>query len=204
MQAIIRRFDRFLRRAQGVFEFWDDPGCMFRARVSKAPHTVRLHDTEIPAGAPVLELHFWNEHMPQIPAEGPSLSLALQGQRMLVTSLQKAAHHIRHDPCMNGVQAVGGATVLFTTGDGSGAEKLFMRLGFTAVPYQNPLGRFGEFWENLYTWGLMWAYNAVSLRQRHLIKLHRTELWMSVDAFLQRYGESRTKNESPDLEVAIS
>ncbi len=193
MRSLVRLFDRFLRRVQGVFVFWDDPACMFRARIAQAPHTLYLPDGEVHAGATVLELHFWNEHMPRIPPEGPNLSMAVQSRRMLVTSLRQAAHRIQHDPRMTGVQAVGGATVLFSAGDGSGAEKLFMRLGFSEFPYQNPLGRFGEFWENFYTWGLMWAFNEVSLRQRHLLKLRRTEIWMSVDEFLRKYDASEAK-----------
>jgi hypothetical protein len=193
MRSLIRLFDRFLRWVQGVYVFWDDPICMFRARIAQAPHTLYLPDGEVRAGATVLELHFWNEHMPRIPPEGPNLSVAVQGRRMLVTSLRQAAHHIQDDRPMTGVQAVGGATVLFAVGDGSGAEKLFTRLGFSEFPYQSPLGRFGEFWENLYTWGLMWAFNEVSLRQRHLLKLRRTEIWMSVDEFLRKYGASEAK-----------
>lgn len=195
MRSLVRHFDRFLRWAQGVFVFWDDPACMFRARVAQAPHTLCLPDGEIRAGAPVLELHFWNEHMPRIPPEGANLSVAVQGRRMLGRSLRQVAVHIQQDPRMAGVQAVGGATVLFAAGDGSGAEKLFTRLGFSEFPYQSRLGRFGEFWENFYTWALMWAFNEVSLRQRHLVALRRTEIWMSVGEFLRKYGSSEVTQE---------
>jgi len=83
---------------------------------------------------------------------------------------------------------VGGATVLFAAGDASSGERLFQRLGFSTFPYRNPLGRFGEFWENLYTWALMWTFNAGSLKKRHLLQLQRTEVWMSTGEFLVRYG----------------
>ena len=85
--------------------------------------------------------------------------------------------------------------MLFAAGDGSGAEKLFTRLGFSEFPYQSRLGRFGEFWENFYTWALMWAFNEVSLRQRHLVALRRTEIWMSVGEFLRKYGSSEVTQE---------
>jgi len=62
------------------------------------------------------------------------------------------------------------------------------RLGFTVTPYRSPLGRFGEFWENLYAYGLIWAYNPASVHQRQLLGLHRTEMWMPADEFLRRYG----------------
>ena len=81
--------------------------------------------------------------------------------------------------------------VLFAAGDGSSGERLFTRLGFTVFPYQSPLGRFGEFWENFYTWALMWAYNAVSLRQRQLLALDRTESWITSGEFLRRYDTAK-------------
>jgi len=53
-------------------------------------------------------------------------------------------------------------------------------------PYRSPLGRFGEFWENLYARWLMWAFNAASLRHRRLLRLRRDEVWASADAFLKQ------------------
>ena len=188
MKRIVRAFDRFLCRLQGVFVYWDDPDCFFRVQIARAPHKIVLPDTEIPAGEKVLGLHFWNEHMPVLPREGGDLAMALRASRMVVSSFRVLAREMHHDPRMVGVQALGGATALFAVGDDSGGEKLFTRLGFTMFPYQTPLGRFGEFWENLYSWALMWAYNAVSLRQRRFVKLCRTECWMSASEFLRRYG----------------
>jgi hypothetical protein len=188
MRRLIRLLDRLLRRQQKVFEYWDDPDCMFRASTSKARHAIHLPDGEIPVGTEVLQLHFWNEHMPRIPADGPDLALAIRGQRMLLNSLRAFARWIQDNPDVACGQGVGGATVLFTAGDSSSGERLFQRLGFSVFPYQNPLGRFGEFWENLYTWALMWAFNAVSLENRNLLELQRTEVWMSTEEFLARYG----------------
>lgn len=191
MRRLIRLLDRLLREQQGVFEYWDDPDCMFRAGTSRARHVISLPDGEIPAGAEVLQLHFWNEHMPQIPADGPNLTVAIRGQRMLIASLRAFARRIQGDPDLARGRAVGGVTVLFAAGDASGGEKLFQRLGFSVFPYQSSLGRFGEFWENLYTWALMWTFNAESLQQRHLLRLPRTEVWMSTGEFLARYGQEQ-------------
>jgi hypothetical protein len=188
MKPIVRAFDRSLCRLQGVFLFWDSPDCLFRAQITQAPREITLPSAVIPAGEKVLALHFWNEHMPQIPPQGPTLAMALRGSRMVVNSFRVLAREMHRDPRMAGVQALGGATVLFAAGDDSSGEKLFKRLGFTIFPYQSPLGRFGEFWENFYTWALMWAYNAVSLRQRHLLALRRTESWITAEEFLRRYG----------------
>lgn len=182
MRLIIRLFDRFLRRVEGIFEFCDDPACLLRLRIGRAAHPLSLPDGQVPTGAKVLEIHLWNEHIPPIAAEGPDLAWAVRVWRMLRTSLRHLAKQMQHDPRLAGVQAVGGITVFVSPG-----EKLVARLGFTICPYHNRLGRFGEFWENLYTWGIMWAFNAASLRQRRLLQLRRTEIWMSADEFLRRY-----------------
>ncbi len=184
MRALIRHFDQLLRRALGVFEYCDDPEGLLRIRITTAAHQVLLpHDT-IPAGTPVLELHLWNEHIPPLPPHGPDLAWAARSTRMLMASFRKLARQMKADPRLAALQAVGGVTVLVSLG----GEGLFRRLGFTIHPYRNPLGRFGEFWENLYTWAIMWTFNQVSLRQRYLMRLRRSEIWMSREEFLQRYG----------------
>jgi hypothetical protein len=67
---------------------------------------------------------------------------------------------------------------------------MMRHLGFTILPYQRPLGRFGEFWENLFSWWLMWTYNKVSLQSREFLHLQRTEIWMTAKKFILRYGEN--------------
>ncbi|HET7091388.1 MAG TPA: hypothetical protein VFL17_22375 [Anaerolineae bacterium] len=187
MRALIQGLDRLLRCIYDVYEFCAAPNCLFRLRMSRAPHVLPLPDGEVGAGAPVVELHLWNEHIPRIPDEGPDIAWARRVHRMLIDSFQAVAVHIRHDPRLLNAQAVGGVTVLLTVGDPSGGKSLMRRLGFTVLPYHTPLGRFGEFWENFYTWMLIWTFNTASLRQRRLLRLRRSEVWMSAEEFLRRY-----------------
>ncbi|MGC9333251.1 MAG: hypothetical protein ACP5JJ_03825 [Anaerolineae bacterium] len=56
---------------------------------------------------------------------------------------------------------------------------------------RSSLGRFGEFWEDLCTWALMWAYNRVSLEGRRLFELEQTQVWMTVEDFLCLYRADR-------------
>jgi len=190
VRALIRQFDAMLRRAYGVFEFCDDENCLLRLRLTEAPYPLRLSDHVVRAGDPVLELHLWNEHIPPLPPDGPDLAWATRMRRMLIHSFHVLARYMENDPHLSSVCAVGGVTVLLSPGDRPGGERLMERLGFTITPYHNPLGRFGEFWENFYAWWLMWTFNAASLRRRQLIRLRRVEVWMSADEFLQRYGTS--------------
>ena len=68
-----------------------------------------------------------------------------------------------------------------------GGRALLEHLGFTILPYHRPAGAFGEFWENFYTWWLIWTYNPISLRHRHLFALQRNEFWMRKERFLVRF-----------------
>lgn len=188
MKPLIRAIDRHMRRRLGVFEFADDPECVFRVSYARTSRTLAVGGREIPPGAPVLELHFWNEQLPPLPPEGPDLSWAVRGQRQWATSCRLLAAFLRNDPRASEVVALGGVTVLFSPGDGSGAERLFRRMGFALSPARCSLGRFGQLWENLYAWLLMWSFNQATLRHRSLLRLRRTSFWTTVDDFVTRYG----------------
>jgi len=194
LKAAIRALDRLLRATLGVFEFCDAPHCLLRLRVARAPHPLTLPGEVVPEGALILELHLWNEHIPPMPPTGPDLAWAVQIQRQLIGSMRAVAALMVSDPRLAEVQAVGGVTVLLWPGRDIGGEKLFQHLGFTISPYHSPLGRFGEFWENLYSWWIMWAFNPATLQGRQLLRLQRVEVWMSTAALLERYatdGERR-------------
>lgn len=189
MKTLVRYFDSFLRWRLGVFEFCQQPNCLLRLRRSRAARAVALPDCLIPAGAPILEIHLWNEHIPPLPPAGADIGWALTVQRRLMASFRALARRLQSDPSLSVISAIGGVTVLAFAPQGLGVIKLFERLGFTVYPYRNPLGRFGEFWENFYTWGVMWTFNEVSLRRRRLIALRRGEIWISKERFLARYSE---------------
>ena len=189
MKGAVRSFDRLLRWLLGVFEFCSEPYCLLRARRTTTPHPVVLPTGVVPAGAPMVELHLWNEHIPPLPPEGPTVAWAIQVRRRLVRSFQALARQMPQDPRLAGAQILGGVTVLpLASAHGSGV-RLFEQLGFVIQPYRPPLGRFGEFWQNLYLWAIMWAFNEPTLAQRSLLRLRRCEVWMTSDELLRRYGE---------------
>jgi hypothetical protein len=190
VRALVFALDRLLRRAHGVYEFTDDPGGVLRLQITEAPHTLHLPGVEVHKGDPVLSLHLWNEQVPPIPPDGPDLAWGLAMQRRFVRSLRAVAAEMQRDPRLAGVHAVGATTGVLVPGDASSGVRAFQRLGFTVTHYRPPLGRFGAFWENLYSWWLMWAYNPASLRHRRFSEMGRTEVWMAAEGFLSRYGEA--------------
>jgi hypothetical protein len=192
MRTAIRAFDRALCRRYRVFEFDDSPDCVLRLQTSHAAHPICLGDgTLVQRGDPVLMLHVWNERVPLIGPDGPDLAWAARFQRMLLASLRSAARWLAARPDLAGVRAVGAVTVLVGPDDKRGG--LLGRMGMQAIPYRNPLGRFGEFWENFYSWALMWAYSPASLRHRRLLTVRRREFWISAKAFGTRYGPASVR-----------
>lgn len=191
MKRIIRLVDRTLARTMHLWAYWDDPQAMFRIRVIPAPHDLHLSDSFVPKGAKVLELHFWNEHSPSFSAKGPDLAWAMKAYRMIRPSFRMLFRELQTNPDLEGIQALGGSTVLVTAGGESGSEKLFHRMGLELFPYRGSMGRFGKFWDNLYSWLLMWAYNDFSVRQRDMLDLQRSDVWISTAKFLRLHGEDQ-------------
>lgn len=194
MRPLVRAFDRFLRRVIGVFEFCDRTDCLLRLQWKRAPRDIPFSDgTVVRKGAPVLMIHLWNEHLPRPGPAGYDLAWAIRARRMLISSFREVARWLAAQPQGEQVEAIGGVTVLAISSDGS-ISPLIRRLGFDVFPYRGALGRFGEFWENFYTWGIMWTFNAASLRDRSLFRLRRAEIWMPRGEFMRRYGESDAGN----------
>ena len=189
-RAPIHLLDRILRWSAGVFEFTDDPACIIRTRVGRTPHLLALPERNVAAGEKALEIHLWNEHIRPIPPEGATLSYAVWVRRAFVGSLEQLAHYSQARNDLADLAAVGGISVLVSP-EYAGGMAWMERLGFTVLPYRSALGRFGEFWENVYAWWLMWAFNPASVRHRNPLSMRRSEAWMTAEEFLVRYGTDR-------------
>ncbi|MGB9585860.1 MAG: YkoP family protein [Anaerolineales bacterium] len=202
MDVVIKEFDRFLRWTQGVYEFCEQPECLLRLKRSQAKRTVILPDKLIEKGMPILEIHLWNEHIPKMVNGKTDLHWAIQTKNRLVNSFKSLAILLIEDNSMADIEALYGITVLALDAQSAQPEPLITRLGFEVYPYQNRLGRFGEFWENFYTWWIMWAFNRASLRDKNLWELRRAEIWVSTEKFLSLYynqkggGYVHSKNEN--------
>ncbi len=189
MRTLIGLFDAFLRKLYGVFEFNDQPGQIFRLQREHAPMEIYLSDgTHLHKGDPILMLHLWNEHIPPIGPRGPDFVWAKNSLELLRTSLEELALWLKGDPDFSPIKALCGDTALVPPSDARSAGRLLRRLGFDLIPRRSFLGRFGEFWENLYAWSLMWAFNPTSLRKKQLIKLRRTWVCISRQKLIAMYG----------------
>jgi hypothetical protein len=193
MRLLFRFIDRLLRKCTGVFEFADNPECLFRLQFGTAPHDIELENEVVRAGEPVLFLHLWNDHIVPVSTQATPVTWAIKAARWLRRSFQQIAQFVLEEPRARDVRAVGGSPGFLSSVDRPAGVLFMRRLGFEIFPYHSPLGRFGLFWENLYSWILIWTYHQHSMRGRHAYNIERFELWMSTEKLLELYGPKSEK-----------
>lgn len=177
-----------MSRVEKVYAFTDDAECILRLRQSKSDIVVDLSGGRLNPGDMVAEIHLWNEHMPEVTPGQDSLSWGSRALRMFIHSLKLVAIQLREDPRLAEVKAIRGEMIFLGRQDNPARASQMERLGFTVIPHRCKLGAFGEFWENFYSWWVMWAYNPVSTKTRSLTANRRMEMWIDRKSFLERYG----------------
>lgn len=195
LRSLICRFDTWMSKKEHVLIFSDDPTCLLRIQLNPCPHPLVLPDGSVADGKPVLMLHMWNDKVPLIPAAGPDLAWAMDFSKRLLHSFRLVAHHLLVAPSCQDVQAVGGITANFLLDRKDGGRQFIERMGFQVIPYIRPAGTAHEFWQNFYTWWLMWTYNPASTRHRSMFRLQRSEFWMSSNAFITKFGLPKSKEQ---------
>jgi len=188
-RELMRWIDRKAARSRGVFAFSGDAECILRLRRAAARRDMDLPGRRVLTGAPVVELHLWNEHMLTFsmnPAAG--MGYGNRFLRQMLQSFRGVARALETDPDLKPAQAVGGNLVFLYDPDNPERASLAGRLGFSVFSHPNRAGQVGLFFENLYSWGLMWAYHPASLTGRRFFGARRSEIWMTRGAFLDRYG----------------
>lgn len=192
LRAMVLALEGLLRRQGGVQEFTPDEECILRIALTACKKDVELSDgTKVRAGDKICELHLWNEHIPPMPLEGPDLRWGVRFYRLAVRSLRSLAAYIAADQ-MQDIVALGGQMAFLEKDDSPVLATVAAQLGFDIVNLTAQGGRwrrFTHFWENIYSWALMWTFNPGSLRGKRLLRLQRYRLWMSRRTLLQRYGK---------------
>lgn len=175
--------DAILRSWYGVYEFTDDPLCIFRVGMSRARAAVTLSDgTAIAADEVIGTLHFWNEHLPRYPASGPDLRWACMMRDQVAHSQRLLAEYIEKDAAWRAVQAFYGEGMFFSGRLGTPqVERVVMRFGFERVPTMPDPSlrrRVHLFCENFTLWGMTRAFQPAALPRRPFLR-PRQELWLS-------------------------
>lgn len=195
----VRAIDLALKRYYHVFEFTDNPQCILRIALSVNAHEFVLSDgVQIRRGEPILELHFWNERLPVLPHRGASLEWGIEVAKRARHSLCLLAEYLACEPRFNSVHALHGESGFLEAGQLSEMRALVEHLGFDFVPGVEPGWRVWKyaFWQNLFSWWLMWTFNPASLHGKQFNNIARNELWMSRTTLTKKFGERATDLEN--------
>lgn len=191
LSRAVRGVDSLLRQRQGIEEFTEDAECIFRLSREPATRVVQLSDgTAIAEGDPLLQLHFWNEHLPSMPSEGPSPAWAARLKRRMRTSLIAVAAHLEREPSLDAVKALHGAPPF---GSRLGAIQMVrtgQRFGFDVIDPDAShewRERIHVVLDSMLLWGLAYAFNPAGLRTKGLLR-RRHQLWISRRKLLLCYG----------------
>ena len=167
--------DRWLRRWHGVYEFTAHRDCLFRAERCLAEESLLLSDgVRVRRGDPLLRIHLWNEHMPSMGQQGPSLAWARRASRAIETSLRELARHVAQCRDLKDLTAVCADMRLATTQQSAQLARIVSRYGFEAAK-DSRVGRPGLLrliGENILMVLLVLATNPIALRAEVLRRGH--------------------------------
>ncbi|ACK41857.1 hypothetical protein [Dictyoglomus sp.] len=176
---IIINFDHFLSKIQGVKIFTDNPECILRYKlVRKKSKTF-------------VELHLWNEHLPQIPSEGIDLFWGKRFQRLFFNSLKELLDFVERSSFSDVEWFMGEIAFFFKNQDK--VVRFLKKLGFMVYPIEgrNIFQRFFIFLKNGYSFCLIYAYNPNSLRGKDFFSRKRYQLWIEKDKIRSVYEEAK-------------
>lgn len=168
--------DRWLRRWHGVYEFTAHRDCLFRAERCLAEEGLLLSDgARVRCGDPLLRIHLWNEHMPVMRQDGPTIGWARRASRAVDTSLRELARHMMQCGDLDAVVAVCADMRLATAGkQRAQLVRIVSRYGFEAAK-DSRVGRPGLLrliGENILMMMLVLASNPIAFRAAVLGRGH--------------------------------
>jgi hypothetical protein len=191
LSRAVRGVDLLLRHRLGIHEFTDDEECIFRIAVVPANRDLVLSDgAAIAAGDTVLQLHLWNEHLPNMGNNGPDAAWATLIKRRMRRSLASVAALIERETHYAGVRALHGASPFASRIGAAQIVRTGQRFGFDVIePAAQPelRDRIHEMFDSMLLWGLTYAFNPAALRTKGLLR-HRYQLWISREKLLRCYG----------------
>jgi hypothetical protein len=189
MQAGVYALDRWLCRRLGLFEFTDDPRCLFRIECLRLDTAVELTDgTRVPAGGRVLAVHLWNEHVPRMGRRGPTLAWACQINHAMCRSLRQLAGYLAMRPDLGDIAAIC-VDMRFNGNSQPGQPtRLLGRYGFEAIPGEtdgrSTLHRIGD---AIFILMLVSVTHPLALR-RAAPRLGKVRMWLSRAVLERRYA----------------
>jgi hypothetical protein len=187
----VRSVDSLLRLRLGIEEFTEDEECIFRvARVVATRPLVLSDGTQIAEGDQLLHLHFWNEHLPLMPREGPSPVWAARFKRRMRRSLIEVAAYVERERSLDAVKALHGDAPFGSRLGAIQMARTAHRFGFDVIAEdagREWRERIHLVFDSMLLWGLAYTFNRAGLKTKGLLR-HRHQLWISRRKLLQHYG----------------
>ncbi|HZD91909.1 MAG TPA: hypothetical protein VE224_17550 [Pseudolabrys sp.] len=197
LENAVYGLDRWLQRRQGVFEYSEDPACIFRIQRSQAEERVTLSGgVHIEPGDPVLNLHMWNEHIPLMGQEGASVAWARTTSRSIRKSLAQLTDYLNANPEFRDIAALRGDMRLGTPEQSAQLSRLAAHYGFEAAGEpvtagDSRAGGLHHIGENILIFMLVLATNPVAVGAPVLRRGHKL-VYLSRAALERRYGRAWT------------
>ncbi len=193
LRQFIRGIDACLRRRLGIVEFERATDALLRIAVGRAEREIVLGDgTRVRRNDPVLELHFWNEHLLALPRSGATLGWGAATRRQVAQSLRRLAECVQAAPELADIKALRIRPAFASRNLARNLSWIVARYGFESVVddrKQRAASDAHRLLDSLWVWLLTWAYNPHSLRG-HRFRRTRQEFWISRARFIALYGES--------------
>lgn len=184
-------FDTTLRRHHGVIEYSPHRACIFRIEITLARRRLTLADgTDLRPGERIARLHFWNEHIPPVPAHGTTIRWARRMQRSISLSLQELARYLSSSPDLCDISVICGDVPSATRGQCRQIEYIMAYYGFETVmetehlPFAERVHRLGE---NVLISLTVFAQNPAALRLDTLMRV-RVPIYMSRRALERKFS----------------
>lgn len=185
------KLDDVLRRNNHVREYCGDPRCVFRMQIDEAGLDVVLADgARIGRADKVVNLHLWNEHVPVIPPEGPTIAWGRRMGSSMDFSLRQLAALFADQTEFDRVTAIRFKTAVATASRTGQLLRIMHHFGFETVPVSES----GSWRQQLHEWGenilallLLMAVNPESARLSVLRRV-RSQVLLSRRKFDRRYG----------------
>jgi hypothetical protein len=188
----VRFIDTILIRRHGLEVLAEDTESMLRSSFRRLENPLSLADgTLLESGDQLLEIHFWNERLPRIRKGGADLLWGRQFASSLARSLELLAIRATTDPRYGHFAAVHGQVGFIPRPEIDRMKRLTSRLGFFLELREAPGMHIWtvSFWACLYSWWLMWTFNPDTLRGKRFHEMAISDVWMTRETFLSRYGE---------------
>jgi hypothetical protein len=207
LAELIFALDSVLRRRYEIIEFTDNPACIFRLQLARAGCDITLSDgTRLQAGERIIDLHFWNEHIPPVPENGPTIGWAKRLHACLDVSLRELARFCAARRELNDIRVIRANLAQGTRDQSRQLARIMARYGFEAGPDLEAgsagwtLHRMGE---NILISLMVLAQNPVAFRSDSF-RRDRTQIFLSRRLLARRYGRARRGRRASGRRARIS